>query len=223
MVAPPLSEVGLLDRRVRTTSLRRALGDERPKFIANDVVAGVDHHLHVVLDEQLGQALGAQFLQQLGDLRAARSGSCRPSARRAAAGAGSGRQRAGDLDPPLRAVGQLGRAQAFRTSLEPGAARSPRRPRPRAGRAAQPGPRQRVPGVGRRRRRRAGCSAARSGRAAAARSGRCGPPAAGPAVAGGTLWYSSPSRSRSPRVSGVSRVIAPSRVLFPEPLGPRIP
>ena len=97
---------------------RRALGDLLAVVEHRDPVGDAHDDLHVVLDQQDRQAeLVAQLPDEARQLRASPAGSCRRSARRAAA-ARLGRQRAGDLQAALVAVGQVP-GESSRAALEP--------------------------------------------------------------------------------------------------------
>ena len=117
MLRPPLpAEVGLLHGGSRTTSSGVPSAMSLPKFIAQHVVTGVDHHLHVVLDEQLAEpsprsrCSSAEISRRSAWFMPA-VGSSSSSSR------GSHRERPGDLHPALRAVRQLAGAEVL---LQPG-------------------------------------------------------------------------------------------------------
>ena len=132
------------------TVLRLALGDLLAVVEHRDLLGDAHDHLHVVLDEQDRQlALVAQLAHELASAPRTPAGSCRPSARRAAAASGptpargrsprgAGRRRRGWT---RRRRGGAGRRRRSR------AARAPS-PAPRAPRAAP------AAGAGSRRRRR---------------------------------------------------------------------
>ena len=117
----------------RTTSSGAALGDQLAEVHGEDVVAGVDHHLHVVLDQQLAETLRPAGPGAARRSRRAPAGSCRRSARRAAAAAGPwpwpGRSRPGAACRRTAPTGS-------RTRTRPGGSARSRRSRP--GRRLEP-------------------------------------------------------------------------------------
>src|SRR5690606_5182151 len=66
----PLPHAALPDGGMPHHIVRIALGDELADVHREQVVAGVDHHFHVVLDDELGDSLVAQLPHQLADLLA---------------------------------------------------------------------------------------------------------------------------------------------------------
>ena len=133
-----LAEVRLDDPLVVLDLLRRALRDLLAVVEHRDAVGDAHDDLHVVLDEEHGQAL---LLPELGDELGERRGLLRVHARGGLVEQEQlrlGRERAGDLEPALVAVGQVPRELRRRGPRGPrsAGARSPGRgtPSPRAGR-----------------------------------------------------------------------------------------
>ena len=105
---PPVPEVGLDDLGVAADDRGLALGDLLAVVEDDDVVRDAHDHLHVVLHEQDGDAGGGDLGDQVVDLLgldgvAAGGGLVEEE------DAGLERQRAGDLEPLQRAVGERAR------------------------------------------------------------------------------------------------------------------
>ena len=103
-----LAEVGLDHPLVGADLGRRALGDLGAVLQHGDPLGDAHHHLHVVLDQQDGDApLVADPVHERGERRADSCGFMPAVGSSSSSSFGSQRQRAGDLEPALIAVGQV--------------------------------------------------------------------------------------------------------------------
>ena len=126
-----LAQVGLDDARVGAHLGGLALGDLLAVVEHGDVLGDAHDDLHVVLDQHdRDAALVAQLVHELREL----VGLLRVHAGRRLVEQQQlrvGGQRAGDLDPPLVAVGEVDRGPVVMALGQPDVARAPRAPSPR--------------------------------------------------------------------------------------------